>query len=82
MHHTAIQSLEKSVFEMSADELRERITPTAEKAFLKTVKKNGYITYFDELLCPTKDYMIHEYRDHKDLVLIGDNGETEYIKTL
>jgi hypothetical protein len=82
MRNTAIKSSLKSVFEMSAEELRERITPTAKKAIMDAWDKNSYITYFDEKLCPTKDVMVHEYRDRKELVQIAENGETRLIKIL
>lgn len=82
MRTTALKSTRKSVFEMSAEELRERIGPTAEKVIRDAWDKNSYITYFDENLCPSTDVMVHEYRDRKELVRVKENGETQLIKIL
>jgi hypothetical protein len=79
---TVSKSLRKSVFEMSAEELYERIRPTAEKVTREAWGNNSYVTYFDELLCPSTDYMVHEYRDRKELVLVKENGEIQFSKIL
>jgi hypothetical protein len=77
-----VKSSRKSVFEMSAEELRERVAPVAERIKKEAWAKNSYVTYFDEKLCPSTVFMVHEYSDRKELVRIKPNGETQFIKTL
>jgi len=80
---TAVVKLpRKSVFEMSVEELRERVRPTAEQIKKEAWDKNSYITYFDEELCPSAGFIVHEYQDRKELVRIKQNGETQLIKIL
>lgn len=82
MRTASVKPSRKSVFEMSAEELRERIAPVAEQLKKNAWAKNSYITYFDEKLCSSTEFMIHEYSDRKELVRIKSNGETEFIKIL
>jgi len=82
MRTTAKDLRSKSVFELSAEELSERLRPTADAVKRDTFKRNGYITYFDKSVCPDTNYMVHEYRDRKELVLIDDNGKAHLVKIL
>jgi hypothetical protein len=72
----------KSVFELSAQELAERLRPTADAVKRETFNRNGYITYFDKAVCPSTNYMVHEYRDRKELVRIDDKGTAHLVKIL
>lgn len=72
----------KSVFELSAEELSERLKPTADAVKRETFARNGYLTYFDQAICPDTSYMVHEYRDKKELVQIDDKGKAHFIKIL
>jgi len=76
------KDLRKSVFELSAEELTERIRPTAERVKKEAWDKGLYVTYFDKKLCPAEDMMIHEYRDRKELVRVLGVGKIELIKIL
>ena len=67
---------------MSANELTETIRPTAEAIIKQVWDKGSYITYFDNVLCPSNDMMIHEYLDRKELVRVLGVGKTELIKVL
>jgi len=80
MRTTETKDPRKSVFDMSADELRERILPTAERVKKEAWDKGMYVTYSDAKLCPGPDLYIHEYRDRKELVRVSENGEVELIK--
>ena len=71
-----------SIFNLSTEELRERLRPTFEAIKRKKFAKGGYLAYYDESVCPTDDYMVHEYRDRKELVRVDDNGKEHLIKTL
>jgi len=82
MRSTETKDLRKSVFELSAEELTERILPTAERVTKDAWDKGLYITYFDKNLCPAEDMMIHEYRDRKELVRVLGVGRVELIKIL
>lgn len=59
MRTTETKYLRKSVFEMSAEELRKRIRPTAESVKRAAWDKGSYITYFDFEICPAPDIMVH-----------------------
>jgi hypothetical protein len=80
--NTVIKPSFLSVFEMSAEELTETIRPTAEKLTKEAWDKGSYIVYFDKNLCPAADIMVHEYRDHKELVRILGVGKTQLVKIL
>lgn len=82
MRTTAKDIRSKSVFELSAEELSERLKPTADAVKRETFARNGYLTYFDHAICPDTSYMVHEYRDKKELVQIDDKGKAHFIKTL
>lgn len=72
----------KSVFELSADELAERLRHTADRAKRETFERNGYITYFDKTICPDTSHMVHEYRERKELVWVDNEGVAHFLKTL
>ncbi|MBS7565638.1 hypothetical protein KHS38_14600 [Mucilaginibacter sp. Bleaf8] len=72
----------KSIFELSDEELRERLRPTAEQVTQEIWAKNGYITYYDPAICPDTLHMIHEYRDRKELVRIDPSGTVHLVKIL
>ena len=73
---------DKSVFQLSSEELSERLRPTAEKVLDATWSAGSYITYYDEQLCPDTNYMIHECKDRKELVKVLENGEGQLIKVI
>jgi hypothetical protein len=77
-----VKSSKKSVFEMSIEELQESVKPIDEQLKNAAWAKNSYITYFDETLCPSTDFMVHEYIDRKELVRVRPNGDTQFIKIL
>lgn len=72
----------KSVFELSAEELNERLRSTADAVKRETFERNGYLTYFDKDVCPDTDHMVHEYRDRKELVRIDSEGVAHLVKFL
>ena len=72
---------EKSIFDMTEAELQERIKPTADKARQAAFDKNTYLTYVDEELCP-EGTMIREYKDRKELVRFGEQGEAIIVRNL
>ena len=70
-----------SIFDLSEEELRERLRPISEKIKKETFAKNSYLTYYDPLVCPDTAYAIHEYRDRKELVKL-ENGKAHLVKIL
>ena len=72
----------RSVFELSAQELAERLRPTADAVVRETFQRNGYLTYYDDTICPDTSYMVHEYRDRKELVQIDEQGKANFVKYL
>jgi hypothetical protein len=75
-------SRSKSIFQLSGEELSVRLSGTAIKVIRESWSKGNYITYFDATLCPDEKHMIHEYRDRKELVFIGQDGVSHFVKTL
>jgi hypothetical protein len=82
MRTKAYQPERKSIFEMSSEELTNRLSPTAERLTKEAWDNNSYIVYFDEKLCPADDIMIHEYRDRKELVRVLGVDNIQVIKVL
>jgi hypothetical protein len=82
MSNSTIDVRLKSVFELSDEELQERLRPTFEAVQEKKFAKGGYITYYDPVLCPTNAYAVHEYRDRKDLMWMDGLGKAHFVKTL
>lgn len=82
MRSTVKDVRSKSIFELSAQELADRLRPTADAVMRDTFDRNCYLTYFDKAVCPDTDYMVHEYRDRKELVRIDDKGTAHLIKIL
>ena len=72
----------KSVFDLSEEQLRERLKPEAEAVKRKKFAKGGYFTYFDPAFCPTSSHMVHEYKDRKELIWMDDNYKEHFIKIL
>jgi hypothetical protein len=72
----------KSIFEMSAEELRERLKPMAETIKKRAWDRHSYISYYDEAVCPGTDFVIREYRDRKELVQLSDSGAEKLIRAL
>ncbi|WP_426667072.1 hypothetical protein ACPPVU_13690 [Mucilaginibacter sp. McL0603] len=71
-----------SIFDLSIEELRERLRPTFEAIKREKFAKGGYLTYYDASVCPTNKHMVHEYCDRKELVRVDYNGKEHLIKTL
>lgn len=72
----------KSVFELSAEELTERLRATAESVRQDTFRRNGYIAYYDQKVCPDTSYVVREYRDRKELVRVDSEGIGHFVKIL
>jgi len=72
----------KPVYEMNPEELKELLQPVTYDVLQKKWEKNGYITYFDENLCESSNIMVHEFKDHRELVRIDDNGKATLIKKI
>ena len=70
-----------SLFDLTEEELRERLRPTSETLKQKAFAKNSYLTYYDPLVCPDTTYAVHEYRDRKELVKL-ENGKSRLIRIL
>jgi len=71
-----------SIFDLSQDELQERLRPTAEKIKQEAFAKNSYLPYYDPLVCPTTAHSVHEYRDRKELIWVDNTGKENFVKTL
>ncbi len=71
-----------SIFDLSQDELRERLRATAEKIKQEAFAKDSYLPYYDPLVCPTTAHAVHEYRDRKELIWVDHNGKENFVKTL
>lgn len=72
----------KSIFQMTNSELHQALLPAADVIRKRAWKKNGYISYYDEALCPGGDFLVREYSDKKELVRLNDKGVAEVIRTL
>lgn len=79
---TADELRHASIFELSDEELRERLRPAAEAVQRETFAKGGYLTYYDRSVCPDNSYMVHEYLDKKELVKLDGNGKSHLVKRL
>jgi len=83
MNSTTIKDLRSiPIFQLSDEELRERLRPAYEAIKQEKFAKGGYLTYYDPSVCPTNLYMVHEYRDRKELVKLDENGKAHFVKTL
>ena len=71
-----------SIFDLSEEQLRERLRPEAEAVIRKKFAKGGYFTYFDPAVCPTTSHFLHEYSDRKELIWMDDNYQEHFVKTL
>ena len=71
-----------SIFELSDEELRERLRPTSERIKQEAFAKNSYLPYYDPLVCPTTAHSVHEYRDRKELIWVDNTGKEHFLKTL
>ncbi|QEC77288.1 hypothetical protein [Mucilaginibacter ginsenosidivorax] len=79
---TAIDLRSTPIFQLSDEELRERLRPTYERMKAEKFAKGGYLTYYDPTVCPNNTYAVHEYSDRKELVKLDENGKAQYVKTL
>ena len=70
------------IFELSDEQLRERLRPAYDAVKQNAFAKGSYITYFDPSVCPTSDHAIHEYRDRKELIWMDDNYQEHFVKNL
>jgi hypothetical protein len=71
-----------SVFELSDEELTERLRPTYEKIKQEAFAKNSYLTYYDPLNCPTTAHTVHEYANRKELMWVDNGGKEHFVKIL
>lgn len=60
----------KQVFDLSGEELAGRIRETSEAVIENAWSKGGYVTYYDDNVCPDVKHMIHECQDRKELMRI------------
>lgn len=86
-HHTmssttAIDLRLKPIFQLSDEELQERLRPTYEAMKQAAFSKGNYITYYDIAVCPTTSHAVHEYSDRKELMWMDKNYQEHFIKTL
>lgn len=72
----------KSIFEMDEFELQQATRPAEETIRKQAWDKGGYISYYDDSVCPGVNYVIREYRDHKELVRLKEAGDADVIKIL
>lgn len=72
----------KSIFEMTDSELQLSVRPVTETIRERAWDKGGYISYYDAGVCPGIDYVVREYRDHKELVRLNEAGDAELTKIL
>ena len=72
---------EKSVFDMTPEELHEHLKPTAELAKQSALDNGGWYSYRDDL-CIEDNMFIREFKDgHKELVQLGNQtGEYTLLK--
>jgi hypothetical protein len=83
MSNTAAIDLRlKSVFDLTDEELQERLRPTYEAMKKEKFAKGGYITYYDPSVCPTSSHAVHEYSDRKELMWMDNNYQEHFIKNL
>jgi len=71
-----------SVFDLSDEELTERLRPAYDAMKQKKFEKGGYLTYYDPLVCPTGAHTVHEYADRKELMRVDNTGKEHFIKNL
>ena len=71
-----------SIFDLSEEELRERLRPAYEKIKQEAFAKNSYLTYYDPLVCPTSAHAVYEYHDRKELMWMDQTGKEHFVKTL
>ncbi|HEY4198445.1 MAG TPA: hypothetical protein VGM63_23055 [Mucilaginibacter sp.] len=71
-----------SIFELSDEQLRERLRPAYEAMTQKAFANDSYITYYDPAVCPTNLHMVHEYRDRKELVRLDENGKALFLRNI
>jgi hypothetical protein len=72
----------KTVFDMKPEEFKKLIRPAADRVLEETWAKDGFITYYDEKICPDMETLIQEFKDHSELVRIDDQGKATVIKQL
>lgn len=70
------------IFDLSDEQLRERLRPAYEAMKQEAFAKGNYITYSDPSVCPTDSHMVHEYRDRKELIWMDDNYQEHFVKNL
>ena len=71
-----------SIFDLSEEQLRERLRPAYEAMKQKAFAKGNYITYHDPSVCPTSSHFVHEYSDRKELIWMDDNYQEHFVKIL
>ena len=83
MSNTTTKNLRLTpIFELSDEELTERLRPAYEAMKQKKFAKGGYITYYNPLVCPTSAHAVHEYADRKELMWVDGAGIEHLVKTL
>jgi hypothetical protein len=70
------------IFELSDEQLRERLRPAYEAMKQKAFANGSYVTYSDPSVCPTSSYMVHEYSDRQELIWMDDNYQEHFVKIL
>lgn len=67
---------------MSDGELSAKLEPMAATIRKRAWDHHSYISYYDQAVCPGTDFVIREYKDRKELVLLGDSGVAKLIRVL
>jgi len=71
-----------SIFDLSEEQLRERLRPAYEAMKQKAFAKGNYITYHDPSVCPSTSHFVHEYSNRKELIWMDDNYQEHFVKNL
>lgn len=81
-HATANDLRSIPVFNLSDEQLQERLRPKAEAVRRDKFAKGGYLSYYDPSVCPTPHHAIHEYSDRKELMWMDENYQEHFVKIL
>lgn len=71
-----------SIFELSDEQLRERLRPAYDDMKEQAFARGSYITYYDPSVCPSSSHAVHEYRDRKELMWMDNNYQEHFVKIL
>jgi len=69
--YMAAKPVKKSVFDMDNQEFEQLVKPIGEKAKQTALDNGSWYSYQNEL-CTSPDMFIHEFKDRKELVKLGN----------